>query len=400
MWLLSTDRAELHFFYSPDAVDGGYAILSHTWSSDGEQSYDDIRRISAQCMSTGASPRDHVSDKIRECCQVAERDGYEFVWIDTCCIDKSSSTELSEAINSMFRWYASSEVCYAYLQDVPEDCDVHAAGSAFRTARWHTRGWTLQELIAPSNVVFLSSNWKVLGSKLELAQLLREITSIWPGVLTHEASYLSVSIAQRMWWASKRSTTRIEDEAYCLMGIFDVNLPTIYGEGRQAFQRLQLEIMRKQSDSSLFAWGPWTVTENLEMLPYRETLRLSRTTFKNDSFLLATSPQKFSSQFDNKVVRYTPNARNMLQPYLPGQFTPVRMMRILSRVCTKILTRRCSLLEPQVSMALFKPPKTPPVLVLAFPEFLDMRVPTLVPSEISIYLVSPRPVMGSMLVCR
>ena len=258
MWLLSTDRAELYSFPSLDVIDGGYAILSHTWDKH-EVTFQDLQRLRKRCKSSGENPRDIVSPKIRNCCIAAERDGYRWVWIDTCCIDKSSSTELSEAINSMFRWYSESEVCYAFLADVPSDDVVDTQDSAFRNSRWHTRGWTLQELIAPIHLVFLSTDhfgeWTRIGNKMALAWLLHEITGVPSQVLTRKVHFYDVSVAERMAWASKRMTTRIEDEAYALMGLFNVNMPTIYGEGRRAFRRLQEEIMKQSFDPSLFAWG-------------------------------------------------------------------------------------------------------------------------------------------------
>ena len=255
MWLLSTSRAELHFFADPNAVPGGYAILSHTWNGQ-EQSFHDVQRIHALCEETGDNPRDHVSAKIRNCCAVAERDGYAWAWIDVCCINKESSTELSEAINSMFSWYVCSEVCYAFLEDVSKDDDPRAENSEFRNARWHTRGWTLQELLAPAYVVFMSKEWEPIGTKHDLVDPLSDCTGIYEGYLLRHKNFLYASIAQRMAWAAKRKTTRIEDEAYCLLGLFDVNIPTIYGEGSYAFQRLQQELAKRQHvDTTLFVWG-------------------------------------------------------------------------------------------------------------------------------------------------
>ncbi|KAH9915801.1 HET-domain-containing protein [Epithele typhae] len=320
MWLLSTDRAELQFFSSPTAVSGGYAILSHVWEGDKEQTFQDLRTLDLACKALRVNPRDRVSEKIRQTCLLAEQYDYDWVWIDTCCIDKTSSTELSEAINSMFRWYASAEVCFAYLADVPSDCVLDAPDSAFRRSRWHTRGWTLQELIAPLFVTFVSQDWQIIGTKLELATLLNNITGIWTNVLTNQASYSTSGVAARMAWASKRMTTRVEDEAYCLMGIFNVNMPTIYGEGRQAFQRLQQEIMKQSFDSSLFSWGRWAAhwvkwepMEKQHM--YNSFLAPSLTSF----FLLAPSPSVFSG---SSTLRYSPNATYPLQPYLPWQWKP------------------------------------------------------------------------------
>jgi hypothetical protein len=165
----------------------------------------------------------------------------------SCCIDKTSTAELSEAINSMFRWYREATVCYAYLADVTE-------ASQIKSSRWFTRGWTLQELVAPATVWFYALDWKYLGSKLDLQSEIRYITGIDTEVLT-TGELEMVSIARRMSWAAKRQTTRIEDQAYSLMGIFDVNMPLLYGEGRKAFVRLQEETMKTSDDQSLFAWG-------------------------------------------------------------------------------------------------------------------------------------------------
>ncbi|RPD53070.1 HET-domain-containing protein, partial [Lentinus tigrinus ALCF2SS1-6] len=258
MWLLSTDRAELHFFISPESVpEPGYAALSHVWDEE-EQSFQHLQALRADCALSGHNPRDLVSDKIRRCCELARQQGYAWLWTDTCCIDKSSSAELSEAINSMFRYYSLADACYVYLKDVPTEgaFEPDFTGSTpFRDSRWHRRGWTLQELLAPSVVFFLSASWESLGSKFDLATQLEEATGIPQSVLRLQTKLADISIAQRMSWAAFRQTTRPEDEAYCLMGIFDVNMPTLYGEGRRAFQRLQEEIMKRSTDTTLFAWG-------------------------------------------------------------------------------------------------------------------------------------------------
>lgn len=197
-----------------------------------------------------------ISVKIREACAVARSHGYKYLWIDYCCIDKASSAELSEAINSMFQWYHDAAMCYAYLADVPAGDDPHAVGSFFSRSRWFTRGWTLQELIAPRYLVFLSSDWKLLAKRSELAAVIEQITGIEDEVLTGWKPLRAVSVAKRMSWASGRQTTRVEDEAYALMGIFDIDMPTLYGEGARAFHRLQEEILRRIPDQSIFAWGP------------------------------------------------------------------------------------------------------------------------------------------------
>ncbi|EIW52896.1 HET-domain-containing protein, partial [Trametes versicolor FP-101664 SS1] len=251
MWLLTTDHAELVLYREPPEV---YAILSHVWRAE-EQSFQELFAIIQECKATGENPRDYVDDKIRKCCQWAEAHGFKLLWMDSCCIDKSSSAELSEAINSMFMWYKQATVCYAYLRDALAQESPSCPGSSFRQSKWFTRGWTLQELIAPRDVVFLSGNWQPLASKITAARLLEEITGIEAAVLRGRRSLDEVNVAKRMSWAAKRVTTRIEDQAYCLMGIFGVNLPTIYGEGSEAFIRLQEEIIRRTPDRTLLAWG-------------------------------------------------------------------------------------------------------------------------------------------------
>lgn len=218
-----------------------YAILSHRWESE-EVSFRDLQ---------SGKGRDMVGfRKIKGCCAQAVTEGWKYVWIDSCCIDKSSSAELSEAINSMFRWYKDAQVCYAYLSDVPEgDGDPSAAGSAFRNSKWFTRCWTLQELLAPSRVVFYNHDWTEIGTKSSLCDVITFVTGIKP-----LANHQDASVAQKMSWASRRETTREEDMAYCLMGLFGVNMPPLYGEGENSFMKLQLEILNKSDDESIFAW--------------------------------------------------------------------------------------------------------------------------------------------------
>lgn len=193
-------------------------------------------------------------EKIKRCCEVAAADGFYYVWIDTCCIDKTSSAELSEAINSMYQWYQDAETCYAYLADVFLEMQPRDLTYAFERSRWFTRGWTLQELIAPSTIIFFDASWHDIGTKVSLLAKISDITGINIGALSN-ANLEHFSVAQRMSWASKRKTTRVEDAAYCLMGIFGINMPMLYGEGLRAFVRLQEEIMRISDDHSIFAWA-------------------------------------------------------------------------------------------------------------------------------------------------
>ncbi|RPD73754.1 HET-domain-containing protein [Lentinus tigrinus ALCF2SS1-7] len=280
MWVLNTDRAELHFFASPEEVPGGYAALSHVWDEK-ELSFQDLQRIQLKCAKRftkkGRNPRNFVSEKIRRCCELAASHGYKWVWIDTCCIDKTSSAELSEAINSMFRYYSLAGICYGYLRDVSEL-------STIAESIWFRRGWTLQELVAPRSFLFLSRTWQALGSRADFSERLEERIGIPGAVLRLEVSYADFSIAQRMSWFGERQTTRLEDEAYCLLGLFDIHMPPLYGEGRNAFRRLQEEIMKQSADTTLFAWdAPWL----------EDHLR---------SCLLAPSP----SAFKGRDIVYTP----------------------------------------------------------------------------------------------
>ena len=208
-----------------------------------------------QISSTSIWDDPELSPKVREACAFARANGYQYIWIDSCCIDKTSSAELSEAINSMYAWYARAEICYAYLADVPPAADHRKPRSDFRGSLWFTRGWTLQELIAPRDVLFLSGDWAPIGPKYALVDLIEDITGISEEALLHVEPLDRFSVAQRLSWAAGRETTRLEDQAYSLLGIFDINMPTLYGEGDRAFRRLQEEIMQRVPDQSLFAWG-------------------------------------------------------------------------------------------------------------------------------------------------
>lgn len=255
MWLLSTARAELHYFPSArEAAQAGFAILSHFWDGQ-EQSFQETQAICERCKADGTNPLDFSSDKVRESCKLAERLDHDWIWNDTCCIDKSSSSELSEAINSMWIYYSLAEVCLAYLGDIPSRSfdEANSGGYTF-FGKWATRGWTLQELIAPKDVLFLSQEWVIKGTRHELADVIQKETRIPAAVLTRQVDVYSLSVAERMSWAANRETSRVEDEAYSLFGIFNVHLPPLYGEGRNAFRRLQEEIMKKSIDTSLFAW--------------------------------------------------------------------------------------------------------------------------------------------------
>jgi hypothetical protein len=214
-----------------------YAILSHTWGADNEE-------VTFKDLVEGTGKSKAGYNKIRFCAKQAAKDGLQFFWVDTCCIDKSSSAELSEAINSMFRWYHESAKCYVYLPDVWISND-----GSFQESRWFTRGWTLQELLAPKFVEFFSAEGERLGNRDSLLQEIHGVTGI--SILALKGSPLSqFSINERFLWAERRQTKREEDAAYSLLGIFDIHLPLIYGEGqKKAFIRLRKE-MKESKDYS------------------------------------------------------------------------------------------------------------------------------------------------------
>ena len=222
-----------------------YAILSHTWG-DEEVSFQDISHpTSVPTAKAGYS-------KIVESSRLARQLGHKHIWIDTCCIDKTSSAELTESINSMFRWYKEAQVCLAYLSDLESSTAV--TEDSLGNCRWFTRGWTLQELLAPRALYFYDRTWTYRGTKEEYTAELSAITGIQPGALQGTRHLSDYSVATRMSWAAHRKTTRLEDTAYALLGIFDTNLPLIYGEGSNAFRRLQEEIVKRSNDMTIFAW--------------------------------------------------------------------------------------------------------------------------------------------------
>jgi hypothetical protein len=286
MRLIDTQTLELGEFFGEDIPK--YAALSHTWGRE------------EVMIREWTEPSDRTTSKagykkVSLACSLARRFGHAWLWADTVCIDKTSSAELSEAINSMFAWYQGAETCFAYLEDVAKDSlgttivteDPETAPSRagldeeqyqgrtakiagiipeigqFRRSRWFTRGWTLQELIAPADLVFYSREWARLGTKIDLAREITTITGIEVNYLLRgegyelqgAPSFLKASVAERMSWLATRRTTRIEDIAYCMLGIFDINMPLLYGEGAKAFIRLQEEIIKVNHDHSIFAWN-------------------------------------------------------------------------------------------------------------------------------------------------
>jgi hypothetical protein len=288
MWLLNVNGFRLEEFFGDDIP--SYGILSHTWDEP-EITFHDIRNDMADLRKKASF------DKIENCCKMAQSHGLQHVWIDTCCIDKSSSAELSESLNSMYGWYERSMFCYVYLADISKT-NFHPspeAFDAFRSSRWFTRGWTLQELIAPPNCTFYSKDWEWLGTKQDdtFREKLSRATGIPSEILADSENIRRMSIAQRMSWASGRRTTRPEDMAYSILGLFGVSIPILYGEGaRKAFKRLQLEIISLVPDQTIFAW------------------RATRT--GQDSGLLAESPADFA---DSSSIVASNQWSSGLRPY-------------------------------------------------------------------------------------
>ncbi|KAI0447192.1 HET-domain-containing protein [Xylaria telfairii] len=260
MHLLNAHTRQLQEFIGDNIPP--YAILSHTWGED---------EVLFQDLSSPGHKKKLGYKKIRGCCEQAIRDDFDFVWVDTCCIDKRSSAELSEAINSMFRWYGEAKACYVYLADVDWPDNLGEPYSTFRNSKWFTRGWTLQELIAPVNLIFFDKKWKtifnvdkdqvlIISKTGTDAKVVEEITGIklwyrYSMQSVDEYKLNKVPVATKLSWASQRHTTRIEDIAYCLLGLLDVNMPLLYGEGHKAFLRLQEEFLKKHHDPTILSWG-------------------------------------------------------------------------------------------------------------------------------------------------
>jgi hypothetical protein len=309
MRLLSTHDLTFKEFFVHDRPE--YTILSHTWGAE-EATFKEMNK-----MKTGIKHRAGY-EKILNCARVSKERGFQWTWIDTCCIDKRSSAELSEAINSKFAWYKKSAECLVYLADFESEDGTEIKDwsnktlSQFRGSSWFKRGWTLQEMIAPIHLRFYNKHWKPFGDfgDENFVSLLSDITKMPLDKLLcldellrcekssnnneerlllmrrmrslHQSQRLKgYSIAQKMSWAASRTTTRQEDIAYCLFGIFNVNMPLLYGEGTKAFLRLQEEIIKRSGDRSIFAWEPKDNGYNCN--------------------LLATSPQEFMNCHSTKL---------------------------------------------------------------------------------------------------
>ena len=252
-----------------------YAIISHTWGAGTEE-------VTYRDLIEGTGKNKVGYEKIRFCGEQARHDGFQYVWVDTCCIDKSNNNELAEAINSMFRWYRDAAKCFVYLRDVSspivdigDKSDQLPWESAFRTSRWFTRGWTLQELIAPTSVEFFSKSREFLGDKKSLERHICEITRI-PSKALRGGPLAEFSATERMSWAETRQTTREEDMAYSLLGIFDVHMPLIYGEGKEnALRRLYREWKYQLDELSTVSQAASNGDERSTTFPFQSSAATS-----------------------------------------------------------------------------------------------------------------------------
>jgi hypothetical protein len=243
-----------------------YAILSHTWgAATDEVTFRDFIENKY---------KDKVGfNKIRFCADQALKDGLEYFWVDTCCINKLSSAELDGAINSMFKWYSKSKECYVYLSDVASDRSLDGS-ITLQDSRWFTRGWTLQELIAPSLVEFFTVDGQKLGDKRSMAQQLHSNTHISLGALLG-APLSSFTVDERLSWMRKRQTKEEEDAVYALVGIFDVSLSSTYGEDyAKALHRLKRGIKDLNDDISPMRSGKRVRVEPFSTIPFAPDPRL------------------------------------------------------------------------------------------------------------------------------
>ena len=344
MRLINTKTLRFQEFFDPPP----YAILSHRWTDQGEVSFEEYNliheaahdgEISAFASKVAQIQRKSGYKKILEFCRhAASSNGCQWVWIDTCCIDKKSSAELSEAINSMYKWYQGSDICYILLSDVPpsanySNSELYSWLERFKSSAWFKRCWTLQELLAPLRLLFCDGQWNAIcelqkmranrppscsiaSDRLKGIDFFKEISRVTTidSTILDGTSRKYVSIARRMSWAASREATRAEDVAYSLLGVLGVNLPLLYGEGgARAFMRLQREILDVTQDESILAW------DTLQDLSQMPSLYNSSST---STGVLARQPNDFKDGGNiAPLFRLVRNSATDPLAHIPGSFS-------------------------------------------------------------------------------
>lgn len=274
--LKSHDRNLFYDIETPS--EARYAILSHRWNEDGrtkrELTFQDLQPSSFR-DSLNNPVFAHSLSKIKGTCLKVQEHGIEYVWIDSCCIDRRSSVELNGSIASMFKWYELAEVCFAYLSDVTWSfMDFPKSKEQFINSAWFTRGWTLQELLAPKMMVFFDTSWHLIDTREGLSREIQEASGIESEYVNDfKSNSQSISIAKKMSWVSKRKVKKEEDMAYCLFGILDVRIDVREGEGKRAFLRLQETLIQNSRDESIFAWQSATLKKSGLLAPWPDCFR-------------------------------------------------------------------------------------------------------------------------------
>jgi hypothetical protein len=326
MRLLRLDREKSTWILEdfPGPVTPFYAILSHTWGRDEDE-------VKFEDISSGLRRQDDTSKlgykKLRFCQKKVEKDGLVYFWIDTCCIKKSDSSELQRSLASMFYWYQRAARCYVYLCDVSiyDSAGHHESKweQAFSRSRWFKRGWTLQELIAPTSILFFSKEQRLIGSRDELSSTISIVTHI--SVPALEGLELSrFSRDERMSWTSGRVTTVPEDSAYCLIGIFDVELNMLYAEGdyqkrknaamRRLVKAIEVEEIEPQ-DVVRVGGASWN---DLVALNENQLRQLDLDLQEYQKWLLVESPKqlKAASSLATFLITFSQNAGKRMKELL------------------------------------------------------------------------------------
>lgn len=372
MRLLDTTTFELRLDSQEFFQAAGYAILSHRWVG-AEVTFDEIAQHAPTLRDAGGQRmKSPQLDKIRGACEVARRQGFRWMWIDNCCINKSSATEEAESINSMFKWYRGARVCITYLSDVrrsgvssdppgyetvtePSASEGHFSSEKQAQDRifqrfdrdepseWFYRGWTLQELLAPRDMDFYDADWRFIGTKASLAAQICHITGIEADYLTGARHFRKACIATKMSWAAGRTTTRVEDIAYSLFGLFNITMTPQYGEGPRAFMRLQQELLSTTEDESLFAWRMPSPSAGDR---YDTAQQSAETTWGPDEWgLLAPTPDWFAGCGNVTIERgpmiqrparaFHMGRQGIVIPNMPSeQFNKYKLMLIFSPLLT------------------------------------------------------------------